>query len=146
MGETFTLRDAEDGNIDVRVNSFVPDGAAAIQAENQFNSPPPAGMQYTLVNVTMTYHAGAKQQSVPGIGLAVSLSAFGASAVELDSYSCMAVLPDDLDAFAELLDGGSVTGNVCVLAPVGDAAGPLLLRVEEALCFSECDEVWVALQ
>jgi hypothetical protein len=146
LGETFTLRDADDGDIDVTVNAFVPDGSAAIASENQFNSPAPAGMQYTLVNVTMTYHAGAKEESVPGIGLAVSLSAFGASAVELDTFSCMAVVPDGLDAFAELLDGGSVTGNVCILAPVGDAAAPLLLRVEEALCFSGCDEVWVALQ
>jgi len=29
---------------------------------------------------------------------------------------------------------------------VGDAAGPLLLRVSEAICLQDCDEVWIRLQ
>jgi hypothetical protein len=146
IGETATLRDTDNGDIDVTVNGFVADAGAAITAENRFNQAPPAGHQYMLVNVTMTYHAGAKRQSVHGVGIAASMSAFGTSAVELDDFSCNVVVPQRLNAFAEVLDGGTVTGNECVLAPAGDAAGPLLLRFRESLCIANCDEVWFTLQ
>ena len=59
------------------------------------------------------------------------MSAFGQSGVELNAYSCGAVVPNRLDAFTELLDGATLSGNECILTPVGDAAGPLLLRVSD---------------
>lgn len=145
MGEPFRIT-YEDGAVEVVVTSFTADALAPIQAENQFNDPPPPGQQYALVGLTATYRAGPSQATMPGLLSALRVSVFGQSAVELNTYSCSAVIPDRLDSFSELLDGGTLSGNECVLLPIADAAGPVLLRAEESICFTDCDEIWVRLQ
>lgn len=146
LGQTFTLRDPAEGDVEVTINAFVADADAAMAGANMFNQPPAAGSRYTLVNATFTYRAGTEKTSAKGITFAVAMSAFGTSAVEIPSYSCVAVPPDAINSLAEVLDGGTVAGNTCFLMPVADATGPLLLRVEESLCFQDCDEFWIKLQ
>jgi hypothetical protein len=145
IGETLTLKDRDNGAFDVTITSFVADGNDAVFAENQYNQPPKPGFRYSLVGVAATYHAG-QTKTTGQFGTEVTLSVFGQSAKEIASYNCPILIPDNLDSFADLLDGWTTAGNLCFLVSDADAAGPLLLRVSEALCFSNCDEGWVQLQ
>lgn len=146
LGSINTLKDADNGNIDVLVQSFDPNAWPKIKAANEFNSPPPAGKRYTLVRLGVTYHAGKREKSLKGTSLALGLSVFGKSGVEAKAYECYANTNDDLDGMRELLDGGHLEGNVCFLLTECDATGPVLFRVEESFCFSNCDVAWVKLQ
>lgn len=145
IGATVTLKDSDNGNIDVRVDGYLANAAAAIKAKNQYNDPAPAGKQYGLVHLTLTYHAGAKKDKTSPFE-AVSLSVFGVEAVERKSYDCSVTEPEEFDDMSQLLDGGKASGNLCFVMPIADATGPLTLRATEAFCFSNCDEAWFKLQ
>jgi hypothetical protein len=145
IGESFVLKDADNGDLTVAVTAFLPDATAEIAAANQFNKPAAPGKRYVIATVTASYKGGAKKQTTT-LMAAVGWSMFGASAVEAKSYECSAVVPGKIDDTAELLDGGSVTGNICFQLAEADAAGPLLLRASESLCFSNCDAAWVKVQ
>jgi len=139
--------DKDNGNVDVTVTGFTGDASAEIAAANQLNKPAPDGSKYTLVTLSITYHAGAKKQSANAFGL-VSLSAFGPAAVEIKANCAPSypVIPDKLESTTELLDGGTLAGNVCFGVTAADAVGPLLLRISESLCATNCDQAWIRLQ
>lgn len=145
IGTLLKLKDVDNGDIEIRVDSYLANGDAAVKSANSFNDPPPAGSRYGLVRLTLTYHEGKKQTKASPL-IAVSISAFGVSAVERKQFDCAAVVPDPFDSNAELLDGGQASGNICFVLPIADATGPLALRVTESFCFSNCDEVWFKLQ
>lgn len=144
-GQQATIHDTDNGDIDITVTGYVADGWPTIQARNKFNPPPPAGKRYVLVGVTATYHAGKKKQTATLLA-AVSWSMFGASAVEAKPSSCSLIVPDQIAETSELLDGGTTAGNVCFGIAETDAAGPLLFRVSESFCLSNCDAAWFKVQ
>jgi hypothetical protein len=87
------------------------------------NPPPPAGAQYTLVNVSMTY-AGAGSRSLPGY--LQSVQAVGAGNVGYNVYGCRPP-PLDLNSdFTPVFSGQTVTGNLCFEIASKDAASLLL--------------------
>jgi len=145
IGDTVTLKDTDNGDIDLTVTSFVVNANDQIAAANQFNSAPTPGTQYSLVGISATYHAG-KKKSTAQFGFSVGLSVFGQSAKEITNTSCSAVVPTEIDSYADLLDGGTTAGNECFSLTSADAAGQVLLRTKESLCFSNCDEFWFKLQ
>ncbi len=146
IGQPYVLRDADKGDLTITVTAWLPDANEAIAATNQFNEVAPAGKRYALLGLSVTYRAGTEETSVDGIVFAVGWSLFGSSAVEMNSFDCSAVVPDRLNEMSEILDGGTVAGNVCFLLSDSDAAGPIRLRAEESWCFTNCDEVWIELQ
>jgi hypothetical protein len=112
----------------MKVNSATINADAAVEAVtdqygNPVNSSPPAGAQYTLVNVSLTY-TGAGSRSLPGY--LQSVQAVGASNVGYNGYGCTPP-PLDLNSdFTPVSSGQTVTGNLCFEIASNDAASLLL--------------------
>jgi hypothetical protein len=139
LGRSGVLKDADNGDFTVTVNSADLQASAAVADANMFNSPSSTG-EYVIVNVTATYKGGKEKQSATLFG-SLSMSVFGRAGV--GHTSALAVAPEpQLDSFADLLDGASLTGNEVFEYEPG--ATPLL-RVEESFCFTNCDQLWFAL-
>ena len=113
----------------MKVNSATIDADAAVEAVtdqygNPMNSSPPAGAQYTLVNVSMTY-TGTGSRSLPGY-LDLAVLAVGAGNV---GYTVDGCTPPPLDLgsdFTPVSSGQTVTGNLCFEIASDDAASLLL--------------------
>jgi hypothetical protein len=86
---------------------------AAIAAENQFNNPPDAGMEYWIVPVTATY-TGDKTGNA---GFDIAVKFVGSDNRTYDD-SC-GVIPNPLSDVGALYKGGSAQGNACVAIPAG---------------------------
>ena len=145
LGAPQVLKNADNGDIDVLLDRYVSDATAQMSAANQFNDRAPAGQRYVLVHLMATYHAGTKADNTT-LFFAVAFSVFGSSGVERKRSDCSAVPPEGFDDFREVVDGGTLSGNLCFLLPSVDATGPLALRAAESICFSNCDQVWFKLQ
>jgi len=91
----------------------------AVAEENQFNDPPPADAQFMGSPVRVTYVSGPAPASL----FELSFKAVGPSGVVVATFdpSC-GVVPDSLDTFAELFEGGSVEGNLCWTVGSADQA------------------------
>jgi hypothetical protein len=103
---------------DVVVNGYTPDAGAAVTAANEFNDPAPAGSQYVLVNLTVTYR-GPEEKATPAFD--VSHKAVSGSGTSYDGTDCSAVVPDPAALFDDLFAGSSVSGNVCLIVTDADA-------------------------
>src|SRR5258707_13105655 len=80
-----------------RINSAVPNGTAAVLAENQFNDQPKPGRQFYIVGVSLRYSGKGSASGFLGAG---SFSAVGRSNVAYsDSSDSCWVIPKELDAF-----------------------------------------------
>ncbi len=86
---------------------------AEILAENQFNDPPEAGMEYWIVPITATYTGD--DTGTPWIDITVE---FVGSDNRTYSDNC-GVVPDQLMDVDELYPDGVATGNTCVAVPAG---------------------------
>jgi hypothetical protein len=106
----------------LKVNSVIFNADSQVEAvDNQ--SPPPAGAQYTLVNVSMNY-AGSGT-SLPALPLSGML-AVGAGNAGYNLDSC---IPPPLDLgsdFTPVVSGQTVTGNLCFEIGSNDATTLML--------------------
>ena len=93
------------------------------QYGNPVNSPPPAGAQYAIVNVSMTYQ-GTGTYSLPGYLLGVL--AEGASNAGYNVGGCQPPPRDLASDFTPVASGQTVTGNLCFEIASKDAASLLL--------------------
>lgn len=125
-----------DGDWQVTVNSVTPDATDAVAAENPYNEAPPAGSQYLLANVTVTYIGTDPQGETPY----ATISYVTADGNTLNSYDSVTVVPDSLDTLSPLFQGASTTGNIAFTVPSATATQGTL-AVEPAM-FS--DKVFVA--
>lgn len=110
----------------------------AVMDENQFNDPPEGDQAFIGAPIRVTYVSGPAPASL----FELTFKAVGPSGVVLTTFdpSC-GVIPDALDTFAELFEGGSVEGNVCWPASPADASDlTMLLEV-----FLEDTEVYADL-
>lgn len=100
------------------------DITSAVLDENQFNDPPEAGQQFVGVPVRVTYVSGPAPASL----FELTFKAIGPSGVVLTTFdpSC-GVVPEALDTFAELFEGGAVEGSICWSASPTDAADLTML-------------------
>ena len=131
IGETLVIAydDFESGERrtwNVVVLEPIRDITDAVAEENQFNDPPEEGSRFMGVPIQVTYASG----PVPASLFELTFKAVGPSGVVLATFdpSC-GVIPDELDTFAELFEGGTVEGNVCWSVPSGDI-GDLTMIVE----------------
>ncbi len=118
----------------LQVLEVLPDGAAAVAAENEFNEPPPAGSTFTLVKVALGYYG----LNDPSTAYQPTISAVGASNLELES-SCGS-LPTELDVIVDVFSGGVVVGNICFITTPADSSSLQLYAVGD---FFESDEVFL---
>jgi hypothetical protein len=119
LGTTATLTDGWQ----LKVNSVILNADSQVEAVDS-QSPPPAGAQYTLVNVSMTY-AGS-DTSVPALPLSGVL-AVGAGNAGYDVDGLCIPPPLDLGSdFTQVSSGQSVTGNLCFEIASHDAATLML--------------------
>ncbi|HKN62734.1 MAG TPA: hypothetical protein VJV76_00225 [Gaiellaceae bacterium] len=113
---------------ELKVNSATINADAKVegvrgQYGNPVNSPPPAGAQYTIVNVSMTY------QGTGSYSLPVYLSGVQAEGAGNAGYDVGGCQPPPLDLaldFAPVSSGQTVTGNLCFEIASKDAASLLL--------------------
>lgn len=102
----------------VEVLGAARDITQAVLDENQFNDRPDDGQRFVGAPIRVTYVSGPAPASL----FELTFKAIGPSGEVLTTFdpSC-GVIPDALDTFAELFEGGSVEGNVCWAATPGDA-------------------------
>lgn len=108
----------------IEVLAAASDITQAVLDENQFNDPPEGDQQFVGVPVRVTYVSGPAPASL----FELTFKAVGPSGVVLTTFdpSC-GVVPDALDTFAELFEGGAVEGSICWAASPADAADLTML-------------------
>ena len=114
--------------------SFTFDATAEIQANFEFNDPPPPGSTFTLVKVAMGYFG----TEDPKFAFEPTVSALGSANVELDS-GCGSI-PDELNTFRDVFAGGVLVGNLCFVTTPADAGTLQLYAVGS---FSDDVEVFL---
>ena len=113
---------------ELTVNSATMDATAEVEAVTDpstgkpVNGPPPAGDQYALVNLTLTYQDGFGQASLPGF--LNNVWAVGANTL----YKPDACVPPSLDlgSIGAVDPGQTETGNLCFTIASTDATTLLL--------------------
>lgn len=108
----------------ITVNGVDPDAAGTLAA-NEFNDPAAPGSAYVLVDVSLQYD-GEESASAT----AVELRLVGDSNVASRS-GCSVSWDAELDRWADVFTGGTLTGEVCFEIPAGDVASALLLAGAE---------------
>jgi hypothetical protein len=139
MGQSATLPNDANGNIDVVADRFDADATSEIQAANDANPPAPAGSHYVMVHVRATYHAGTQQKKLDALLLATDWSLIDGAGRAHSTGDVTVFIPDTLDTFTAVADGASLSGNLVFAV---DSTTPLYLRVTETSCANACDEVW----
>lgn len=119
----------------LQVTGVMPDAADFIIGENEFNDPPPAGSQFTIVTVALGYFG----REDPNTTLEPTIAAVGSANVELDS-DC-GLIPDQLPYFLDVFAGGVVTGNLCFVTTPADLDGLQLYATGDY--FSDDGEVFL---
>lgn len=144
LGDVYEVT-TDDEEWEFKIESVNFDGWPAIQAENQFNEPPPPGWRWVLVAVSLNYIDGSAASHPSWV---VDVSATGSASRIYTEYNdevdggC-GVIPNDLFGSDELLPGGSAAGNICL--PIPDAEitdGSLRLLLEPPFSFDE-DPIWI---
>lgn len=100
----------------------IADITEAVLAENEFNEPPADGLVFAGFDLTLTLDAAPEGTGSPGIDYTVKLE--GATQI-YDAYTLgdgngCGVIPGEFDQFAELKEGGTVTGTVCIPIPADE--------------------------
>ena len=99
----------------ITINGSEPDATATLLAANEFNDPPPAGFVYSLVDMTLAFDGDEEPSSI----FSVSVDVVGDSNVSGSNCSVSDV-PDEIDRFADLFKGGSLSGNQCFVVNADD--------------------------
>jgi hypothetical protein len=104
----------------MKVLMYVDNANKQVAAENQFNDPPKAGMQFVLVAVELTYtNEGSEPKSN---AMLVSMNAVGPGNSSYSRSDTFAVAPNELDLVKDVFKGGTLTGNVLFEVKSSDAA------------------------
>jgi len=107
----------------VKVNSAIINADAQVEAVNG-NVPPPAGAQYSLVNLSLTYTSGGSGDL--GFFAQSYLATEGAgNAGYAADWQCSTPAPD-LGVVGQVFSGQTETGNLCFLIASNDARTLLL--------------------
>lgn len=90
-----------------------------VMAENTFNDPPPEGYRMFGVDVAIAF-------SGSGTGSAFDITAKFVGDGNVQRAGYCGVVPNELDAFADVLSGGSLTGTMCFLVPAAELTNGVL--------------------
>lgn len=124
------------------VNSVNLNANDQVAAANQFNEPPADGSVFVLANVTVTYN-GIEPSDTGGVNFE-ALGAATNTAINVGSGT-LAVAPEPLQAFTEVFQGGSLTGNVLLEVPVADIDTFVLIG-HALLSFDDDDRAFFAVR
>lgn len=139
IGSTISFTQSGQPFYDITVGAPTLDANAIVAAENQFNDVAPAGQQYALLPLTVTY-TGA-ETGTPGFDISTSFVA--ADGTSYEPFDAAVVVPSPFYSINELYPGGTGTGNVVIAIPSADIEqGRWLLKVG----FIGRDEVFIAAQ
>lgn len=137
------LGDAEESVWTTQVGTLR-DITAEVLAENQFNDPPADGMVFVGFDVSMTLVSSDVEPLAPSIGLSWEVLGGATGTVHQrfgGGFGC-GVVPGELDGFAEVLVGGTLSGTVCIPVAAADLEAPgtgiaLSLLAGERLVFQD---------
>lgn len=131
---------AELDSWEVTLLSFELDATESLLAAEEFNDPPPEGMQYSLLRVRATFVGDGEGSPAMDLGFEV----VGDDQRRYDESDCaveLSMLPEALYSEPDVFTGGVVEGHVCVLTPAG--LGNPLVNVSATMSF-ESEPVWFA--
>lgn len=144
IGARATLRDPAKGDLEIVVIGVDADPWPELVAANSFNTPAPANLRFVMATVAVIFHAGTETRTFEGVSGSLVFSAFGSAAREHRDTDHPVIAPLALDRAADLLDGGSVYGNL-VFAIEADSTDASL-RVQRTACSTTCGELWFRLR
>ncbi len=127
-----TFGDADNSRWSITIDGPGSDITQAVLDENQFNEPPRAGHLFYGVPVTLTLNSAEKEPL--SIFVNLSLEFFGPASLSIISdglFEGCGATPGEFDVFKELFVGGSNSGTVCYSVTNEDAAGGVMLTIDD---------------
>lgn len=123
-----TFGDADDSQWTTTIEAPA-DVTAAVLAENDLNDEPPRGTTFAGFTVELELTDAGKEPLSPGFNFrweivgGATAAVYTTGTVDTDSFGC-GLVPDELDDYAEVVVGGTLTGTVCIPIPTVDLAHP----------------------
>jgi hypothetical protein len=133
----------EVGDWTVELGPTNTDAADEIADALEFTEDPPAGRQYVMVELGVTYTG--TESGDPFIELGWSFYGNGGNTYSLAEDDQCGLLPDDLVEVGEMFPDASASGNVCVAVPADEIEGGAWI-LEDFLAVDDADRTFVALQ
>jgi hypothetical protein len=120
----------------VRVDGSIANANRLIEAENSpFNDPPPPGLQYFIIKVTIRYTG--RGSSIWWQDL--TFLALGRSNVAYDYSADCGLTPNELGDSKHVYSGGTQRGNICFAVKKTDLSS-LLLLVEPVFSIEDVEK------
>ena len=116
LGTSVTIDDGSGGVWDIKLGPSSLQANEVIRLENQFNSPPPEGLQFASVEVSATYQGS--ETGNPSWDLQVAF--ISAAGTTHKPFDVSVTGPDELSNSNELYEGGNAIGNVFIAVPSED--------------------------
>lgn len=118
LGTTVVLSEGGEDTYEITLGPATLNANEAVAAANQFNEAPPAGFQYAVLPVAVTYIGS--ETGTPWIDLTIEfVSASGTTHTQSDS---LVVGPSpDIFEINELYPGASGSGNITIMIPTDNA-------------------------
>ena len=113
LGTSVTMDDGNGGVWEIKLGPSSLQANEVVRLENQFNSPPPEGLQFASVEVSATYQG-------PETGNAswdIDVAFVSAAGTTHKSFDVSVVGPEELSNSNELYEGGTAIGNVFIAVP-----------------------------
>jgi hypothetical protein len=127
VGETVTVGDWE-----MVVTGLTEDAIDAVHGENPFNDEPAEGRQFLMVELEATY-TGENSDSLVS---SAEFNVVGPTAVAYTFEDSCGIIPDELDVWADVFPGGTVSGNLCWSVRTEDV-DELVLYSQESFDFDD---------
>lgn len=118
VGSSAVIRDSSDEPVwQVTLVKSTLNVNEIVESENQFNDPPPSGLQYAAAEFEVTYLGSSK--GFPSSDLDIAFVTIEGTTHK--PFDVSVVGPNPLSSANELYEGGSVTGNVYIAIPTQGA-------------------------
>ena len=122
------------------VTDVIPDATDFVLSGSDFAEPPEPGRQFFLISLRATYDGDDEASSLAG---AVTFGAVGPSNLAYEEFedTCGFDVPDEIDSFRDVFQGGTLEGNICWSVQSTDAPG-LVLFAQESFSFDDIRLWW----
>jgi hypothetical protein len=116
LGTSVTMDDGNGGVWEIKLGPSSLQSNEVVRLENQFNSPPPEGLQFASIEVSATYQG--PETGNPSWDIDVAF--VSAAGTTHKSFDVSVVGPEELSNSNELYEGGTAIGNVFIAVPSED--------------------------
>jgi len=116
LGTSVTIDDGNGGVWEIKLGPSSLQSNEVVRLENQFNSPPPEGLQFASVEVSATYQG--RETGNPSWDIDVAF--VSAAGTTHKPFDVSVVGPEELSNSNELYEGGTAIGNVFIAVPSED--------------------------